>query len=312
MPPRSEPRGGLAVRRSSAGTRTVGAPRPTDRFRNLDRYRVDREWARYEGTAQRELFRTLRERFLARHVGAPGWAVDIGSGSGRFTARLGGPESRRVAVDLSEEMLLAVPEHWPEGVDVPHRVRADGRSPPLRPGCAVAVGLLGNAVGFAGGDALDLLDRCAELVAPGGQVLVEAAPGAGTSARYLHRLPSGAVRRLLHAPVRAIQGRVLREGFVRLESPDRTRHGFRPVSAGVLSERLAANGFEITESGAVAPGLGSDPARLEAVRADPVAWQRLLELEERLGTTPVARDSAAALLVAAVRRDDASKIQSVK
>jgi SAM-dependent methyltransferase len=288
------------------------APRATDRFRKLDRYRVDREWARYEGTAQRELFRTLRERFLDRHPGAPGWVVDIGSGSGRFTARLGAPESRRVALDLSEEMLLALPEHWPEGVDVPHRIRGDARSPPLRPGCAMTVGLLGNAVGFAGEDALALLDHCVALVAPGGRALIETAPGAGTSARYLHRLPSGAVRRLLHAPVGAVHGRVVREGFVRLDSPDRTRHGFRPISAKALSERLEASGFEVVEAGAVAPGLGSDPARLEAIRSDGVAWERLLELEERLGTTPIVRDSAAALLVAAVRRDPAAKIQSVK
>jgi SAM-dependent methyltransferase len=280
----------------------VPAPPPApERFRHLDRYRVDREWNRYEGTAQRELFRTLRERFLARHVVDGGVALDIGSGSGRFTPRLGGPSNRRIAVDLSAEMLRAIPQHWPSDRDPPDRVLADGRSPPFRSRSASQVGLLGNAVGFAGDDALRILHRSADLLAPGGRLLVETAPGPGTSSRYLHRLPPGAVQRLLHAPLGAVAPRILKEGFVRLDSPDRTRHGFRPLGYRTLAGALAEDGLEVAESMAVAPSLGAEPDVVEAVRADPVAWERLLALEERIGASPRVRDAAAALLVAAVR-----------
>jgi hypothetical protein len=165
----------------------------------------------------------------------------------------------------------------------------------------MAVGLLGNAVGFAGGQALDLLGRSAGLVAPGGRLLLETAPGPGTAARYLHRLPAGAIRRLLHAPLGAVAPRLLREGFTTLASEDRTRHGFRPLSYKALVETLAGNGLVVAEVTAVAPALGAERERLEAIRADLVAWDRLLDLEERAGASPNIRDRAAALLVAAVR-----------
>ncbi len=304
--------GGLTVRRGPRAAAPIPPPAPPARFRHLDRYRVDREWNRYEGTAQRELFRTLRERFLARHAADHGWVVDIGSGSGRFTPRLGGPGCRTVAVDLSAEMLRAVPDHWPADLDRPERVRADGRRPPVRSGSTAAVAILGNAVGFAGADALELLGQCADLVAVGGRILIEAAPGPGTTARYLHRLPPGAVRRLLHAPLGAVAPRVLREGFVTRESEDRTRHGFRPLSFRAISARLGTVGFAVAEATAVAPALGAEPDRLEEIRADPVAWGRLLDLEERLGASPLVRDRASALLVAAVRPGPAAEKPAIK
>jgi SAM-dependent methyltransferase len=262
---------------------------------------VEREWTRYEGTAQRDLFRVLRERFLDRHAVEGGRAIDIGSGSGRFTARIGGPACRRLAVDLSVEMLRAIPEHWPREFDRPDRILADGRAPPFRAGVASEVGLIGNALGFAGPDAMTLLQRSAELVGPGGRILLETAPGPGTSSRYLHRLPPGAVRRLLHAPLGAVAPRVLREGFARRESPDRTRHGFRPLSYHALAAALSKEGFAIAEAVAVAPALGAEPDLVEEIRGDPVAWDRLLALEERIGASSLVRDPAAALLVAAVR-----------
>lgn len=291
----------MALRRAPPTPVARSSPSAPERFRDLDRYRVEREWSRYEGTAQRELFRTLRERFLARHAGAVGRVIDVGSGAGRFTPRMGGPESRRIAVDLSAEMLRAIPDHWPPELDLPDRVRADGRFPPFRPGLAAEVGLLGNAIGFAGDDAMNILHRSAELVAPGGRLLLETAPGPGTTSRYLHRLPSGAVRRLLHAPLGAVAPRVLKEGFVRLASPDRTRHGFRPVSYRTLASALAKDGLGIAEAIAVAPSLGAEPEVVESIRGDPVAWDRLLALEERTGAAPMVREPAAALLVAAVR-----------
>jgi SAM-dependent methyltransferase len=272
-----------------------------ERFRGVDEYRVGREWRRYEGTGQRELFRTLRDRFLQRHAKDSGWVLDLGSGPGRFTAQVGVGALGRVALDIAPAMLRGLRDRWPAGSDRPHLVLADARRPPLRPGSFSEVVVLGNAVGFAGEDAFSVLDSAAELVAPGGRLLIETAPGPGTTSRYLRRLPVGALVRLLAAPPAAIVPRVVREGFEVGEPEDRTRHGFRPVSESELTEHLTQRGLTVLETTSVAPALGTLPERLEAVRAHPAAWERLLALEERLGAGPNLRRDAAALLLAAER-----------
>lgn len=272
-----------------------------ERFRGVDEYRVGREWRRYEGTAQRELFRVLRERFLRRHSVASGWTLDVGAGPGRFTPFVGDGDARRVAVDVALPMLLGLREHWAATLDRPELARSDARALPFRAGAFAEVVVLGNAVGFAGEDAMLLLETAARAVAPGGRLVVETAPGPGTLSRYLRRLPAGAVVRLLHAPLVAVAPRVTREGYEVFESEDRTRHGFRPIGEPQLKERLLGLGFEVLEAIAVAPGLGGFPERLEDVRGDPRSWERLLTLEEQLGAMPKARQEAAALLLAAAR-----------
>jgi len=68
-----------------------------------------------------------------------------------------------------------------------------------------------------------------------------------------------------------------------------------------VQDWLESEGLEIEETLAVAPALGADPERVAAVRPDPAAWRRLLELEELLGRAPARWENAAALLVAARR-----------
>lgn len=287
--------------RSRPGAEPV-AEAPADRFRHLDAYRARREWSRYEGTPQRELFRTLRERFLERHSVSAGWAVDLGSGPGRFLARLGTGAARRVAVDLSSEMLNLVPEAWSAtgGVgDLPHRVRADALHPPFADRSLAEVALVGNTAGFAGGSAEHLVTEASRLVASGGKLLLEVAPGPGERSRYLTRLPTSSLVRLLRAPVGAVAPRIEREGF-RPESLRRPHsasfHRFEPSE---LIVHLTNDGFDIDEVLAVAPLLGSDAGRIASVRADPKSWAHLLELEERTGREPARWPAAAAVLVAA-------------
>jgi SAM-dependent methyltransferase len=275
------------------------------RFRYLDAYRANREWLRYEGTAQRELFRSLRQRFLERHAVADGRTLDLGCGPGRFTPQVGGPGCRRVGIDLSDSMLREVGEHWELGTPFPDLVRADGLAPPFRASTFSEVALLGNAVGFAGPAALTLLASCASLVAAGGSLVVELAPGTPSESRYLHRLPPGAVVRLLRAPTALVRGRVEREGFRWTEGPDRKRHGFRPLSEEEVSTALKAAGFDVGEVMAVAPALGGNPELLEVIGADRAAFSRLLDLEESLGRAVSLRQNAAALLLVAVRRSAA-------
>jgi hypothetical protein len=199
-------------------------------------------------------------------------------------------------------MLREVGEHWDPQTPFPELVRGDGLTPPFRESTFSEVALLGNAVGFAGPAALDLLGSCARLVAPGGSLLVELAPGVPSESRYLHRLPPGAVVRLLRAPAALVRARVEREGYRWTEGPDRRRHGFRPVSEEEVRSELEATGFDVGEVMAVAPALGGNPDLLEAIGTDRGAFARLLDLEEALGRAVTIRRKAAALLLVAVRR----------
>jgi len=278
-------------------------PAPTRRrFEQLDAYRAAREWARYEGTPQRELFRELRRRFVARHTARPGWVVDIGSGPGRFTPSIGAPGARRVAVDLSREMLLEIARRWPAGESyLPHRVLGDAVRPPLRPRGASVVVALGNPLGYAADDWRAALSSLVGMVAPEGVLVLETAPAPGEHSRYLRRLPPGAVGRLFAAPPPAIIPRIERDGFANETERHRVGAGFKRIDERELSSELRRHAMKVVEALSVAPALGADPVRIEAVHASPRSWERLITVEELLGRQPPRRARAAALLVAAAR-----------
>ena len=246
----------------------------------------------------------LRERFLHRHAVESGWVVDLGTGPGRFLPSIGRPGSRRVALDASREMLELVPAVWNasgSSEPLPGRILGLAQSLPLCRGRWSEVVALGNTLGFAGLQADRVLDDAEELVAPGGSLLLEIAPAPGERSRYLARLPPTAVARLFLSPVRAILQRMDREGFREEPPRHRTPDTFRRFDAGDLHDRLRSTGWEVVETVAVAPSLGADAARIEAVRRDPKAWTRLLELEEEVGRRSERWPGAAAVLLAARR-----------
>lgn len=290
---------------------SAGRPAAHERFLRQGEDRARREWLRYEGTPQRELFRQLRERFLRRHAREGRWSLDAGSGPGRFLPWIGRAGATRVALDLSRSM-LAVGRERTARTGTPkdgtlERVRGDALRPPFAPGAFAEVALVGNTLGFEGSRGRELLDGVEPLVGPGGVLVVEIAPGPGERSRYLRRLPPGAVRRLLAAPASAVLARLAPEGFAR--EPIRHRPAsFRRWTVGELSGRWRPRGWTVREAMAVAPALGPDPTRLSEVARDPVAWTRLLDLEEQLGRDPARWTDAAAVLVAvaspAVRTND--------
>lgn len=298
-PNRSRP--GPGVQPSAASAPPPVPPSTFERFRELDSYRVNREWNRYEGTAQRDLLRTLRERFLRRHAISAGRALDLGCGPGRFLPMLVGGPARAVGLDVSAETLRQAGERL-GGDRYPDRVRGDARRPPFTPGSFGLVAALGNLVGFAGPDGEALLGSAAALVAPEGRLLVEVAPGAGERSAYLHRLPVSALGRLFRAPTSAVLPRIRREEF--REEPARKRRAgeFERWSVARTSEFLVRLGFEVVEEISIAPALGGSPTRVDAIRGDPKAWDHLVEVEELLGHDRARSPASAAVLVAAHRR----------
>ena len=294
---------GAPGRRSLSDRRAerTGVPAAHTRFLRLDRGRAEREWARYEGTAQRDLFRQLRERFLARHMLPGRWVLDAGAGPGRFTPWVGGPGVSRVALDLSHAMLATGREIAAKrgtfAAPAVDRVRGDAARAPFRPESFAEIALVGNALGFEARAGEALLASVEALVAPGGVLVVEVAPGAGERARYLARLPGRVVRRLLAAPPAAVLPRLQREGF-RIEAARHRPGSFRRWTAEELARRWRPPGWHLREVMAVAPALGADPDRLTEVAKEPRAWARLVELEEMLGHEPFRWKDAAAVLLA--------------
>jgi SAM-dependent methyltransferase len=304
--PRTAPRTPRPHRPGPAPIRRTTEPEsPTGRRRFLewDEYRVEREWRRYEGTPLRDLYRQLRERFLARHrPTTPGRSLEIGPGPGRFIGLIGHPEDRVSLLELSRAMLQRIQADAGTGhgslLDL---VQGDAVAPPFRPAQFHRVVLLGNVLGFAEADARELLSRSSALVSPGGRLLLEFVAGPGERSRYLHRLPAGAIARLLAAPLRAVQPRVEREGFDRVrEKETGGRHFWRFTPSEVEAEVRRA-GFDLREVIAVGPSLGNDSSKLGAIRAAPTAWAHLLELEEAIGRQPDRQREAAAILLAAER-----------
>jgi SAM-dependent methyltransferase len=273
-------------------------------------YRVEREWKRYEGNALRELFFELRRRFLARHVACcrSGWALDLGSGPGRFAPALSGEDRAVVLADVSLRMLESAHRHLGLGSAEPsaakvHLVRADGMQPPFAAGTFGFVLALGNLFGFAGAAYRELWDSTLALVAPAGSLVVEIAPARGERARAARRLPATAFARALRAPVRAVAERVRAGGFEAGSPDEREAHeSFEFLSTDWALPALVSSGFRVEESMAVAPVCGADPARAEAARRDSKAFAHLLELEETLGRDPRRWREAAAVLIAARRR----------
>jgi SAM-dependent methyltransferase len=269
-----------------------------------------REWQRYEGTPQRELFRQLRERFLVRHAAPQGWTLDVGCGPGRFSAWVGGPACRRVGIDLSadalrlgHELALSRPGSSELGVRL---VRGDAVRPPFEEPSFQEIVLLGNTLGFETRTGPRLLEAVERLVGRGGKLLVEIAPGSGERSRYLSRLPAGAVRRLLAAPLAAVLPRVAREGFSEAAEPEGLG-SFRRWSVDELRARWSAPAWRLLEAIAVAPALGADPGTVAEVAHDPKAWERLLEVEEAVGLEPSRWERASAVLLAVERSSSPTK-----
>lgn len=287
----------------------AAAPAAEARFRRLDQYRVDREWKRFEGTAQRDLFRELRDRFLARTLpSVPGPVLDVGAGPGRFAPLLARAGERVLLLDLSAVALQQARRRLDPGAGAPPHpydfLVGNGRRPPVRAGSLAGASLLGNLVGFSGAHARELLEAVARLLGAGGQLTVELAPGEGECSRYLRRLPARAVGRLLASPPAAILPRVEREGFAPVARSAPAKPTFRRLSVEELQRWVAPLGLSPLAASAIGPALGADPVRCAAVQHDPKAWRRLIELEERLGGMPP-RWARASSVLAVFRRDGA-------
>lgn len=268
---------------------------------------VRREWVRYEREPWRVLRRTLRERFLRRHLGRlAGTVLELGPGPGRFTPMVRArPRRSVVAVDISREALRAArrrvrpaaslaPVHW---------VQAAGERLPIRSRAVEGVVAFGNIVSLASVDGSVLLGELARVTRPRGRLLVDFPTPVGATQEFFylaarrHFLP-----RVLRRPAYYYVDQVLETGFQPLDPRRMCRWEFRFYTAEESRDLLERAGFEVVDLLSVGPVSRTDDRVIEVARRNRRTWESLLRIEERAGRRAGVSESGDGLLLCGVRR----------
>ncbi len=268
---------------------------------------VREEWRRYAGEPPRVLRRTLRERFLRRHLrGSSQTVLELGPGPGRFTPILRrATRGRLVALDLSLEALRSARRRARRqpGLSRIDWVQGAGECLPLRARSIDEVVAFGNVVSFAALDGPVLLKELGRVVKPRGLLLADfASPAAATQEFFYVAARRRLLGRILRHPDHYFLDRVLTTGLQPL-APDRlARWEFRFYTAAEAEKELARAGFRMIDVMSVAP-IAAHQDRVAAIaRRDERTWETLLRIEERVGRRPGVFEMGDGFLIAAVRK----------
>ena len=268
--------------------------------------RVEQEWRRYGREPRRVLARTLRDRFLARHLArSTGLTLELGPGPGRFTPTLlRATRGRVLAVDLSREVLTRARAHVGRtgGARRVAWLQGAGEHLPLANRSVDRAILLGNIVCFAAKDGGHLLREIARVVRPGGELVADFATPAGATQEFLalvarrRQLP-----RILRRPRFYLIDGVLASGYQPFLPARLATWEFQFYTAADVRQALGRAGFRVRDAMAIAPlGWATDRIAASAIR-DRRTWQNLLGLEERIGRRPGTLETGHGLIVSAVR-----------
>ncbi|MCI4344463.1 MAG: class I SAM-dependent methyltransferase, partial [Thermoplasmata archaeon] len=269
--------------------------------------RVEAEWGRYAGNAQRVLRRTLRERFLTRHLGrSRDIVLELGPGPGRFTSVIRRSTRTCVAaVDLSLASLRSArrrtgrqparaPIDWIQGA---------GELLPFRNRTVDAAVVLGNIVNFAAADGPALLQELGRVVKRQGLFVADFASPAGATHEFFHvAAQRRLLRRILRRPNWYFVDQVLRTGYQPYAPTRLARWEFRFYTVGEVEEELARAGFRAFDAMSIAPVAAFEDRVAAIARREPRTWENLLRTEEKVGRRVGALETGHGFMVAAVRR----------
>ena len=286
-------------------------PAPASLRRRRIRTRFDvhegQERRRLVGSPDRELRRTLVERFIGRHLQRSGGRIlEVGSGIGRFTPlwlKTGRPT---VIYDISWPMLRATrktarrampPTRQPLGYI---RGAAEGFRP-LRSGSFDLVALIG-ILGFLSQDVEKVLAAAHRVLRPDGTLLVEGVSPTGCFTEVFPRFPDHTAHYFLKRPDAFHIYRVLREGWQPFDPEHLAPWEFGFWRPERLTRIIESQGFRVVEQMAIAPLMGNQPELLRRLHRDRPVWANLVRLEEEAGHLPECLGVGAAYLIAGRRR----------
>jgi len=255
------------------------------------------EYERFDQSPVQRLKYELHLRYLRRFVMRGSRVLEIGAGPGRFTEALADLGCRIVVNDLSPVQLDLNKRRAHEGgyaravdrwllADVCDLGALAGESFD----CIVA---FGGPFSYVLDRREEAMQQCLALLAERGVLLLSVMSLWGTAHAFL--------RAMLEQPV-DLQQAVLRTGdLTPSTSPEKAHycHMFRPDE---LSQFLTQQGLRIEHlaaSNALTTGWEEE---LRAAQADPVAWQRIVDLEEEATSEPSNIGMGTHLIAVARRR----------
>ena len=234
--------------------------------------------------------------------------LELGPGPGRFTPAILAAGARVVAVDLSRPMLDSLGRRAAgrQRGSALRPVRGAGEHLPFRVGSFRAAVAYGNILGFSGRGGEQLLAELARTLRPGGVLILDVASPVGAATEFLE----GASRqrfllRILRDPACYFVDEIVQSKGRGHQpyAPERMGYfEFDFYTAHAAEEILSASGFRVIDRMAIAP-IGAYRERLTTLaRRDRVAWQNLIELEERVGRRPGVLETGHGFTIAALRR----------
>ena len=255
----------------------VGAVR-----RHLDRL-GDREWARLEADATGRVSIEVHRRFLRRFVREGAHVLEIGAGSGRFTADLAAIGCRVVVTDPSPAQLAAHERRLrrtaTERCVVRREPLDDGAPARYATGEFDAVLAYGGPLSCTVDRATATLRTLLRTVRPDGVVVASVPSLLGS---WRHTLPDGT------APIGTAPDGTAPSASARARYRWSDVEALVDAAGGVLVEGSASNWASL-----------GDPGVLARIEADRARWRRFLDDEVAACAEPGARDGGTHILFAA-------------
>ncbi|MCI4352089.1 MAG: methyltransferase domain-containing protein [Thermoplasmata archaeon] len=243
----------------------------------------------------------LIQRFLERHLrGRPETCLEVGPGTGRFSALLARRSRSLLLFDLSRPMLDASRTSLrgrPSRRPTIQFVQGSLEDLPFHSAIFDRVVVLG-VLAFVARDIGPVLMRLGQLLRPNGRILFEIRTPTQDTMSILPASPAAA-KTILREPSRYHLWSVVRRGYQPFDPPHFARFEVAWLRPPYLARTVARAGLRVVDQMAIGPNFGNQPRLLKRLRRTARAYSNALRLEEETGRWPELFGAGAGLLVAA-------------